>query len=409
MSLYRFIASKIRSEGRASSSSTTIGMYSVAISVAVIIVAIAVVRGFRSEIMAKASGFMGEVALVAPGQTPMNEKFPFSFKSKAIDGMEHLQEVDAIYPVAYTSGLLKSEDDISGALFKGVDSLYNLVFFESVLVEGEIPTFNGRLGDKILISKRMADKMGYAVGDRVLSYFIDDEVRLRRFTVSGIYHAQLENIDNMLVLVDIRHVRRINGWDTDDVSTVEIDIARGCSLSNGERAVDDYIFLNTTDDDEALFVTNIERIFAHLFDWLRLLDFNVLIILILMIIVAGFNMISTLLIILFERISAIGLLKSLGMTTAQVARVFQNVALNIVLKGLAIGNILSLVICYIQEGTNLIKLDAENYFVKAVPIDISLFQVFLIDIVSVGVIALFLTVTTLFISRVSPDKTMRVE
>ena len=415
MNVHRYIADKIRSgipnrrNGSGMSSvSATIGLVSVAVSIFVIIVAISVVMGFRSEIRTKASGFMGELSLTAPGQSPMNEQYPFTDSISFLPAIRELGAVDHTQRVAYRSGLIKTDDNIYGAYFKGVDSLYNFSFFERNLSGGEMPSFTGRISSDVMVARRLAVQMGCEVGDQLTAYFIGDDVRLRKFRIAGTFDAQIEDLDNAMVVCDIRQVQRLNDWEKDEVSTVEIILRPGADIDRACSQVDDIIYEQSDEDDPSLFVTSVKQLFPNLFDWLKLLDFNVVAILLLMIVVAGFNMISSLLIILFENISSIGLLKSIGMTTAGVSKVFRYVALNIVAKGLAIGNVAALALCAVQKHTHLLKLDPANYFVDHVPISFSVRYIVAADVASLLIIMLILMLTSRFIAKVSPDKTMRV-
>jgi lipoprotein-releasing system permease protein len=414
MNVYQFIASGIRNkaegDGKISSMSTRIGLVSVAVSIFVIIVALCVVRGFRSEIRFKTSGYMGDLALVVPGQTPMNDAFPFTDSISVLDGMLSKSYVKHIQRVAYSSGLVREGDELLGSYFKGVDSLYDFSFFASCLDAGSLPDYGSTLpSNEILISRRIADKMGYEVGSSVPAFFIKEKVNFRTFKVCGIYDAQLEELDNAMIVADIRHCQAVNGWEPDEVSTMEVALDKRANIDLCYSELEEYVFSNLTDDDPSVFLLSVKRIFSNLFDWLNLLDYNVVTILILMMAVAGFNMISTLLIILFENISSIGLLKALGMTSASVTKVFRNVALNIVGKGLLWGNIAALAVCLLQKWFHIIRLDPVSYFVSYVPIEIDIWLILLIDAISVAVIMLILMLTSAFISRVDPAKTLRME
>lgn len=413
MNVYKFIASGIRNKadggGKISSMSTRIGLISVAVSIFVIIVAICVVRGFRGEIRFKTSGFMGDLALVVPGQTPMNEVYPFTDSISVLDGILAKKYVQNIQRVTYASGLVREGDELLGSYFKGVDSLYNFSFFAACLAEGTLPDYSTPLpSNEILVSRRIADKMGYAVGSSVPAFFIKEKVNFRTFKICGIYDAQLEELDNAMIIADIRHCQAVNGWSTDEVSTMEVVLDKRADIDLCYSELEEYVFSNLTDEDPSVFLMSVKRIFSNLFDWLNLLDYNVVTILILMMAVAGFNMISTLLIILFENISSIGLLKALGMTTASVSKVFRNVALDIVGKGLVWGNIAALAVCLLQKSFHIIKLDPVSYFVSYVPIEIDIWLILLIDAISVAVIMLILMLTSAFIAKVDPAKTLRM-
>ncbi|MCF0177477.1 MAG: ABC transporter permease [Bacteroidales bacterium] len=406
MKLTAFLAEGFRKTGN--SSGTKIGIVSVALSMAVIIMALNIVAGFRAEIKSKASGFIGELSMVMPGQGAMNENYPFSSNISYLDSLASERYISHIDRVAYTTGLLKTEDNVFGVCLKGVDSLYNFSFFQSVLTDGTLPDYSGGISNEIIISQRMSENMGYGIGDKITAYFIRDELKVRSFTICGIYDAQLEEIDNTLAIADIRQVRRINGWESDEVSSMEVSLRPGIPIEIGFAKLQDYLFNHGNDDDPGLFATSVKRAFPHLFDWLNVLDFNVAIVLILMMLVAGFNMISTLLIILFEKISAIGLLKAVGMENAAIGKIFRNIALNIVLKGLVIGNAVAFGLSAVQKIFRVISLDASSYFVKFVPIEFKWGYIIAIDVISVLVIMLILRLTSLFIARVSPDKTMRM-
>lgn len=410
MSARRFIASRISSdEGSLSRTSNTIAWVSVCLSIAVMIIAVAVVDGFKSRIREKVTGFMGSVMLVMPGQSPMNEHYPFSDSLSYRGTLENMEGVESVSGVAYRSGLVKTDDQIDGLCFKGVDSLFDFSFFSSSLAEGSLPDYRGRISNDILISKSTAHKLGLSVGDPAVVYFIGDDVKVRKFNICGLYDAQLEEIDSRMAVADIRQVRRLNGWSGNEVSTLEIRIAPGRDIEKMASAVQEVEFLEANAEDEPLFVTSAKKLYGHLFDWLALLDLNVLMILSLMVVVASFNMVSAILIILFEKIFAIGLLKSLGMTSREVSHVFLLRAWRIVRKGLLWGNIIGLGLCLIQKFTGIIKLDPVNYFVDRVPIAISPFKIVVLDVAAACLIMAIVSISSRFISRISPDRTMRVE
>ena len=410
MSAERFIASKLAKGGeRWSRTSNTIAWISVALSVAIMIVAIAVVAGFKQEIRSRVTGFMGSVLLVQPGQAPMNELYPFSEQLSYRERVLAEPGVTAFDGVAWRSGLIKTEENIDGLYFKGVDSLYDLAFFRGCLVDGELPDYHGRISNDILLSRPTAQKLGFSVGDDVVAYFIGEEVKVRKFRLCGLYEAGLEEIDTRMALADRRHIQRLNGWEKDEVSSVEIRLKPGASIERMADRIEEVIFESATEEDTSLFVTHVKKLYGHLFDWLALLDFNVLMVLALMVVVAGFNMISALLIILFEKISAIGLLKALGMTSREVGKVFLLRAGRLVAKGMLWGNVVGISVCLVQKYTKLIQLDPHNYFVNAVPIDLSIGQLLLLNVYAAILLMLLISIATRFIARISPDRTMRVE
>lgn len=410
MRVTRFIASGLaRGDGSLSRASNTIAWVSVALSMAIMIVALAVVAGFKAEIRDRATGFMGAVMLVQPGQSPLNELYPFSEQLSYRQALAAAPGVAGVSGVAWRSGLIKTDDNIGGLSFKGVDSLYDFSFFANCLVDGELPDYHGRISNDILISRTTANALGFKTGDDVVVYFIGEEVKVRKFRLCGIYDAGLEEIDSKMAVADRRQIQRLNGWQSDEVSSVEIRLAPGTPIEAAADRIENLIFVHMQDTDRALFVTHVKKLYGHLFDWLALLDLNVLMILLLMIAVAGFNMLSALLIILFEQISTIGLLKALGMTSKEVGKVFLLRAGALVGKGMLWGNVLGLGICLIQRYTHLIKLDPANYFVSFVPIKLQIPQIILLNILAALLLMLLISLSTRFIARVSPDKTMRME
>ncbi|MBQ1707528.1 MAG: ABC transporter permease [Bacteroidales bacterium] len=410
MSASRFIASKLSDgDGRLSHTSNTIAWISVCLSVAIMIIAIAVVAGFKAEIRGRATGFMGSVMLIQPGQAPLNEQYPFSEKLSYRERLAAEPGVTGVSGVAWRSGLIKTDENIDGLYFKGVDSLYDFSFFDDCLVAGELPDYHGRISNDILLSRTTASKLGFEVGDDVVVYFIGEEVKVRKFRLSGLYDAGLEEIDTRMAVADRRHIQRLNGWAADEVSSIEIRIDPHASVEAMNERVEELIYTSMQESDKALFVTNVKKLYGHLFDWLSLLDLNVLMILLLMVVVAGFNMISAILIILFEKISTIGLLKALGMTSREVTKVFLLRAGRLVGKGMLWGNVLGIGLCLIQYWTHIIRLDPANYFVDAVPIRLSLGSILLLDLVAGLLIMALISLSARFIARVSPDRTMRVE
>ncbi len=414
MNLNLFISRKIKGAGL-SSVSNAIACVSVAISIAVIIIAIAVASGFKSEIGRRAVGFSGEIMLLAPGTDYMNDTHPFNADLSYLDDIKAVEGVRNVAEVAYKPGMLKSDTDVHGLMFKGVDSTYNFDFFADHIIEGSLPDYSGsRMSDQVLVSKRLAQRFGYSVDDKLTVYFIGDEVRLRRFTIAGLYDIQLEDIDERLLIADIRQIRRLSGWKDHESSCLEVFLdgegRRGSERQRLQAYEEIGLTVLTKDlpEDAPVAVQKVDDVFSTVFDWLALLDLNVIVVMALMIAVAGFNMISGLLIILFERISMIGLLKSLGMRTASICKVFIYRGGAIVLRGILWGNIVAIALMLVQQYCHVIKLDPTNYFVNFVPVDLRLADIIAVDIISFALMLLIMTIPSLFIARVSPDKTIKV-
>lgn len=410
MNLNLFLADKIGSKadstGRLSRTGTVISVVSVALSIAVIIVATAVSNGFRSEIGGKARGFSGDIVLAPPGEDIISEGGPVNISYK--DKIMELPFVERVEGVSYRHGILKTADEISGVLFKGVDSTCSMEFYARYLDEGRLPELIGKsISNEIMVSRGLADMLNYKVGDKVDAYFVGEQVRVRRFNLVGIFDAQLEQLDKYLALADIRHIARLNGWEG-GVSGYEVYLSSETAPMHLE-AIDDVIYSNSAEGDSPVAATALQDKYYMLFDWLRLLDVNVFIILALMIAVAGFNMVSSLLIMLFERISQIGLLKAMGMTNGAVSRIFLTKSAMVVLRGMLWGNAAAVLLCLLQKYFGIISLNPDNYFVSAVPVDFSFIGILGMNLVAFAAIMLIMLLPCMFISRISPAATMRVK
>ncbi len=388
--------------------SSLIAGISVAVSIMVMFLSIVISDGFKKEIKDKASGFSGEILLHSPGVDITTSIYPVSATPSFLDSLKSMGSVKAVQPYVYRSAIIKKEDAIQGVLIKGVDSTFDWSFFGGALHEGRLPCITTNEGEpEILMSKRLSEMLGFAVGDGILVYFVDNSVKVRRFLLTGIYNAQLEDIDKTLLLTDAGSLQKVNGWSKDDVSGLEIRLWNGNEIRKSALEIE-RLTLNAP-QDESYFVTSVDELFPHLFDWLKLLDFNVLIIMLLMISVAGFNMVSGLLILLFEKISMIGLLKALGMRDTSIHKIFLTRAFYLVISGMAVGNLLGFVLAYIQFQFKTIPLDPVNYFVAYVPVYFNWTKLILLNVLSVLMITLLLMIPSFFISRVSPEKTLRVK
>ncbi|MHC1780834.1 MAG: ABC transporter permease [Bacteroidales bacterium] len=394
-----------RGLGRGSSLIATV---SVAVSVMVMVLAISISDGFKKEIKEKASGFSGEILLHTPGVEYTTNQYPLNSKPESLSSLKDVPQILSMQPYAFRSGIIKRGNEIQGVLIKGVDKDYNWDFFKSVLYEGRVPDTSDTLATgEIMISLRLANMLNFKVGDNIIIYFIDQGVKVRKFLLSGIYNAQLEDMDKSLVIGSLSQIQRVNDWDTNEVSGIEIKLRSGADIDKTALLIENR--LNDSDSEDPVYVTKVNDIFPHLFDWLTLLDFNVLVVMILMLSVAGFNMISGLLILLFEKISMIGLLKSLGMRDSGIHKIFLTRALYMVISGMVAGNIIAITLALIQKHYGVISLDPVNYFVDRVPIDINWFKILIMNIGALSVIIMLLMIPSLFISRVSPDKTLRVK
>ena len=389
MDASRFIARRLRFGGK-------IAMASIAISFFIIIIAVSISSGFRTEIRNGISKLAGDIQLTPEDMNYVSEDSPISSHPAFLGAIDSLQGVKSIAPAVYRAGIIKKDDNIHGVVFKGVR---------------RDPSDTSRLN--VLIPDRLSSLLGIEVGDKMLAYFVGENIKVRNFTVSGTYESIMDGTDNMVILADIKDMQRLNGWGEDEASDLEITLApaykNASAMEDMTRHIGMLAMAGTDPEEAGMVATSVMSRYPQIFDWLNLIDFNVLFILILMTIVAGFNMISGLLIMLFRNISTIGTLESMGMTDGSIAKVFLRVSSEVVFKGMLIGNLVALAFCAIQGFTHFIKLNPENYFVSFVPVSVNLAGILMADAVSYLVIMLLLLIPCLFISRVDPAQTVRAQ
>ena len=365
------------------------------------IIAVSVSSGFRREIRGSLSGISGDVQLTPPNLNVLDNSRPIESDASYLPKLYDVQGVETIVPVVYRAGIIKQDDNIHGVLFKGLPA------------EDARRNWPDSVSLAVVVPSRLSEITGLSAGDRMTAYFIGDKMNVRRFNVTGVYESLVEADDKIVVYASAEDLQRLDGWGADQVSAIEIILddahksEEGIQLAAMEIGAKVNAYSEGS-ESPVIARSSVSR-YSQLFDWLNLIDFNVIFILFLMTIVAGFNMISSLLILLFENISTIGLLKALGMTDKGISRVFLAKASGLVLKGMAIGNALAFVFCIIQDRTHLLRLDPANYFVSFVPVDINVPMVLAADAVSFAVILLLLLVPTLFISKVDPARTVRMK
>ncbi|MFY9364005.1 MAG: ABC transporter permease, partial [Bacteroidales bacterium] len=322
-----FLARKLRgdatSTGKVSRMGARIATFSVAISVFTMILAVAIVRGFRMEIENRAVGFMGDILIEAPGAGFVTETVPITTDLSYLPALAAFPEVSHVQEFATSYGMIRTDQAIQSVSYKGVCPSYVWDFFNQHLVRGSLPVITDSVSSsEILISERMSSYLGLDVQDVATLYFIGNSVKMRRFVVAGIYNIQLEDVDNHLILGDIRHARRINGWKEDEVSGLEVFLKDRKKVDIAQIRMEHFIYSESLDTDQGVVLNSVRKKYAHLYDWLALIDINVVVLLVLMVLVSGFNMVSALLIMLFEKTSTIGLLKAVGMKDAALRNLF---------------------------------------------------------------------------------------
>ena len=392
----RFISRKLRFKGN-------VAAVAIAVSFFIIIVAVAVSSGFRHEIRDGVAAVTGDIRIAPSMQTggepvPMPARLPREELLRAIPG------VAALEPSVIRAGIVKNGDLIHGVILKGVPS-----FSGPQGPASQVTSFPGQAREALPVSipHRLHEITGLGPGDKLTTYFIGEKVKVRQFNIVAMHRDILEADDNLIVYADIKDLQRLNGWGEDEVSCIDLRLTeshRGKAAQQEIAELAGFIL-----QDESLVVSASTRTYSQVFDWLNLLDFNVAVILILMTIVAGFNMVSGLLIMVLRSIPAIGTLKTMGMDDAAIGRVFIRSGAVAAFKGLLWGNALALLFCLVQGSTHLIPLDPANYFVSFVPVHVSFPAVLIADAAAYAGILLLLWLPARLIARVDPSKTVKAD
>jgi lipoprotein-releasing system permease protein len=402
-----FIASRIRHNEAGSFSATVsrIGVASIAIAVAVGIIAFAVLLGFKRTIEQKVFLFEPNISVRAFSQGNSYEEGPLPTRNTITEALQKMPEVSHWQPVAYKSGILKTSDEIKGVLLKGIGKDYNWGHFTPTLIEGRLidrkdsSSIKYGYSSEILVSQKIASQLLLKSGDDVIMYSIQNPPRPRKLTVVGIYETQMEEFDNTLIVGDLALVQRLNGWGPDSVGTYEVYLKDFEKLPEVASALRSILPVG-------VYLQTVTNTLPQIFDWLQLLDRNTAVFLTLILFVACFNMVSILLVMIMERTPLIGLLKTLGSPNKQIRMVFFRVGTHMVRKGLLIGNIVGLALCWVQYQFKVIPLDPENYYMDTVPIVFEWGTFAAINIITVIISVLILLIPTLIITQITPIKAM---
>ena len=414
MNLPFFIAKRIYSDQgdkrKVSRPAIRIATLGVGIGLAVMIVTVAVVLGFQHTIRDKVVGFGCHIQVQNIMTFNSTDRYPVCFNDSMIQVLKELKGVRHVERYAFTQGILKTNEDFLGVLFKGVGPEYDMTFLKQHLVEGEIPVFSDTTStNKLLLSRMIADKLRLKVGHKVYAYFIDESVRTRRYTISGIYQTNMTRFDEALCITDLYAAVKINGWEEDQVSGAELLVNDFEQLQVTEEDVIEKVNRSSDPYGQTLSSQTIYEAYPQVFTWLELLDINVWIILALMVCVAGFTMISGLLIIILERTQMIGVLKAIGARNKTIRHTFLWFAAFIIGQGLLLGNILGIGIVLLQRATGLITLDPQTYYVSEVPMEINIPLFVLLNIATLLISIFVLIAPSFLISHIHPAKSMRYE
>jgi len=406
MNTEQFIARRLIKGGPGSFSAPVIriAIISVALGLAVMIVSVAIVIGFQKQVREKIVGFGSHIQIAKFDSNNSFEFEPISKNQAFYSSLAKTKGIKHIQVFATKAGIIKTADQIQGVVFKGVGADFDWSFFNDKFIAGK--SFSSRdtaASNSVLISQNLADLLKIKVGDPLRMYFIiDNMARARRFNVTGIYNSGLAEFDLKFIFGDIRQIQKLNGWNSDLISGFDVYINDFNQLDKMGKIV-----YNTVGYD--LNTKTIRDLYPQLFDWLDLQDMNVIIILVLMVLVSGMAMISTLLILILERTSMIGILKALGTRNLSIRRIFMYNAAYIIGKGLLFGNIAGISICLVQKYFGIISLPQESYFMSVVPINLDIFHILLLNAGTLAACTLMLLLPSFIVTRISPVKAIRFD
>ena len=390
-----------------------IAIGSIALGMAVMILTLSIVTGFKSEIRNRAIGFAGHVVVIAYTNNNSFEQEPVSKNAGFLSVIGKNKEIKHVQPYATKNAIIKTSSENQGIIIKGVDKTYDWHFIEQYLKEGSIPVYNDSVSsDKILVSQTIANKLAIKIGDKLITYFvskknIDDTVanisyeqRVRKFEVSGIYQTGFSDVDDNIVFADLKQIQKLNYWSTDQVGGFEIALHDFDKIDAMTEEINGEV-------GQGLEARSVKGLYPTLFSWLDLLNSNAAIIIVLMIAVAIINMISALLILILERSNTIGILKALGADNALVQKVFLFQSARILSVGLLIGNFVGIGITWLQIKFKLLTLNPETYYVSFVPAEIHLSHLLFINLLTITSCLIMMLLPVLVISKITPVRSLR--
>ena len=414
MSLSSLIATRLfslRNEGkRISRPAVWIAVCGVAVGVMVMILSVCIVLGFKSEIRSKVVGFGGNVEIVNYESLLSPEASPVSFSDAMLTEILGMDGVARVERFCTKNGMLKTADSFKGVVLRGMDESFDTTFLSLSVVSGRLPRFSDDSGsNEIVISRALSSQLRVGVGERLYAYFFTEGVKARRFTVVGVYESHLREFDERLVYTDLYTTQRLNGWESDQCSGVEVFLDDFEDTEVIASALADR--WNHLNDDYGVGYSTVAiwDLYPGLFTWLDLIDTNVYVILGLMLVLSLFTMVSGLLIIILERTNFIAVMKAVGSTDGQLRGIFLHFALLLVVRGVALGSFLGLGLAFVQYHFKLISLDATTYYIDSVPIAFSWPLIALVVVTSILISVLTLTVPTFLVSRIHPARVMRFE
>ena len=407
-----FIAKRLffskKAEKNISKPIITIAIIGIALGLSVMIISVAIVTGFKTEIRNKVIGFGSHITII-------NYDSNFSYETKPVNKNQHFYpHIDTLNGIKHISifatkaGIIKTKTDIQGVILKGISSDYDWNFFKNNIIEGHHFTVSdSSKTNKVIISKYLASLLKLNVDDNLYMYFIQQPPRMRKFIIEGIYDTNLEELDKLFVFADIRHIQKLNNWTKEQVSGFEILIENFEDLEQITETVYGIAGFHYNEDGSSLNIKNIKQKYPQIFDWLELQNMNVWVILTLMTLVAGFNMVSGLLILILERTNMIGILKAFGTKNWSIRKIFLYQASFLISTRLFWGNIIGILLCLVHYYFEIVKLDPASYYVATVPVNLKISHLVLLNAGTLIMTVMMLILPSYIITKISPVKTIR--
>lgn len=401
MNIAYFIARRmaIKSERTFSKLIVRIAIVGVMLSLAVMILSVGIIKGFKTEIQDKVRGFIGDVQIYRYDLNGSFERSPFVPNDTTLNYLKTNDQIKTYYPFATKPAIISANNEVEGINFKGIDASYDWQFINKHLVSGKLIDFKDTR-PQILISSYTAKRLRLKVGDKFLMHFVQNPPKRRKFTIVGIYNVGIENIDKSFVIGDINVVRSVNNWDTNQMGGIEVRVKDFAQLDSAANAIYNNLEMK-------LKSRSVKESTPEIFNWLSLLDVNTKVLLVLMMIVGVINMITALLIMILERTNMIGLLKAMGLSNYNVMKIFLYNAVYLVGIGLVLGNLLGLGLAALQHYTHIFKLEQTNYYLAYVPVQIHFVDVLLLNLATLVVCVSVLIIPAMLVGRISPLKAIR--
>jgi lipoprotein-releasing system permease protein len=382
----------------------------ISIGMVVMILSLAIGTGFKREIRNKIVGFGSHIQIINYDFNSSFETNPIRRDSAFVNEIKEIPAIKKIQEFSTKPGLIKTKDNIHGIIVKGIGKDFHWEYLNHIIIKGERPDYlQEETSNNIIISSTLAQLLKLEVGDKVATYFFQDKIRPRNFKISAIYDSHLPEFDKLFIFADIRQIIKLNNWEEDQITGYEITLEDFDQTIPLARQIDILAASHISPDGGLLRTTTIAEQQPQIFGWLDLLDMNIAVILILIIVVAGFNMVSGLLIIILERTAMIGILKALGKQNWNIRKVFLYLSSFIIFKGIIWGNIMGIAICFIQQHYGIISLDPENYYLDTVPIYINVLHLIYLNIATIIMSYFMMIGPSYLVTKITPVEAIRFD